>query len=694
VPSKASRRRNPSRAITPATITLAAIAALAGPLPAAARQVRLETDLPAQGFIGRTRPVHVAVAAGEASGLHVALFIDRLDVSALVQRSADGWLYDPAALPLPSGEHELVAYTVDADGTYSEVLRQPFRVPGPLGIEDVAFKPTGDLGLKSRLASEFNPVSPGERDTYNDLDGRFGFDTEIVRYDGMRFATRSQIVGVSERNRALRFGELADSAPKIDLSSWVVQAKRGGLELNAGNVSAGDSRHLISRFSSRGASVGLAVGSRVDVTAAALHGSNVVGWDDLIGLGQPDHRIVSGSVGLEALNQPGALRIELTALDGSVLPRSGFNRGAITDAETSTGYAVRVQSQAFDRRVRLEGGFTHSAFDNPDDDLLERDTALVDVERESRNARYVQTSLDVLRGIRIGASRTARLTVGFEHERVDPLFRTVASHTRADQLQNRWEARSDVAGVTLSLNHARSRNNLDDIESILTSNTRRTGFDLSVPLATVLRGSAWLPQLRFRSDRTHQFGSGVPVNGGFSESHVPDQVSTDRTASIDMRFGPATVGYRFNLSEQDNRQADRENADLERTTHTVNLTASPLRTLSLRGELSRIEAFSVEREETDATRRVAFGFDWMPFSQAVLALALSDTDSDNDVDLSGRNDRTWSLQWSSPVPWLERFGGKWLLRFARAENAATDPAGNSIERSNWMVDTGFNFSFR
>jgi hypothetical protein len=119
-----------------------------------------------------------------------------------------------------------------------------------------------------------------------------------------------------------------------------------------------------------------------------------------------------------------------------------------------------------------------------------------------------------------------------------------------------------------------------------------------------------------------------------------------------------------------------------------------LRTLSLRGELSRIEAFSVEREETDATRRVAFGFDWMPFSQAVLALALSDTDSDNDVDLSGRNDRTWSLQWSSPVPWLERFGGKWLLRFARAENAATDPAGNSIERSNWMVDTGFNFSFR
>ncbi|HUF68642.1 MAG TPA: hypothetical protein VMM79_08285 [Longimicrobiales bacterium] len=675
-------------------LVAAVIAALVTPL-CAAGQVRIESDLPAQDWIERTRQIRFAVAgAADADPQRIAVFIDVLDVSALLVRTADGWLYDPAVLPLPSGQHELVAYVVEDDGRFTEALRQPFGVPRPLGIEDVAFKPTADIGLKSRVASAFEPASPAERATYNDLDGRFGIDTEIERYDGLRFSTRSQIVGVSERHRALRYGELADSAPRIDLSSYVAQVKRGGIELAVGNISAGDARHLISRFSSRGASVGLAMGSRVDVAAAALHGSNLVGLDQLIGIGQPDHRIISGSVGLEALDQPGALRIELTALDGSVLPRSGFNRGAITDAETSTGYAVRVQSQAFDRRLRLEGGFTHSAFDNPDDDLLGRDTAIVDVERESRNARYIQASVDVLHDVRLGASRNARLTVGYEHERVDPLFRTVASHTRADQLRNRWEARGDVGGVTVSLNHARSRNNLDDIESILTSNTHRTGYDVSVPLTTVLRGSAWLPQLRFGSDRTHQFGTGVPVNGGFSETHVPDQVSTDRTASIDMRFGPASVGYRLNLSEQDNRQTGRENADLERTTHTVNVTASPLRTLSLRGELSRIEAFSVEREETDATRRVAFGIDWMLLRDAVLALALSDTDSDNDVDLSGRNDRTWSLQWSSPVPGLQRFGGKWLLRFARAENSATDPSGNAVERNNWMIDTGFNFSFR
>jgi hypothetical protein len=655
-------------------------------------QQRVVSDLPPGGLVARGATITLRTAAGQDVATdRLALFIDRTDVSALVRWTGTGWTYDAGALPLSSGGHELTAWLIGADGAWREALRQTFRVPGPLGIDSVGVEPALDVGLKSRLASAFQPESPGERETYNDLVGQLGFDAQVLRYDGLRLRAAARFLGSSQPERALRFSELGGDAPHIDLSSWSAQLSGGPLQLAAGNVIAGDARHLIQRFSSRGASVGLS-GARVQVSAAALHGAQLVGWDDLVGLGEPDHRIFTGTIGAEALSRPGALRVELTALDGSVLPRSGINRGAVVDAETSSGYALRAQSQLLDRRVRLEAGYTRSTFDNPDDPELAGDTTLVPIVRETRSARYLQTSLEALRGLRLGAGRSARLTLGFQHERVDPLFRTVAGYTRPDQLQNRWEARADVAGIAISGSHTRARDNLDGIASILTSLTHRTGLDVSVPLASVLRGSAWLPQLRWRIDRTHQFGEGVPVNGGFSGSHVPDQVSLERTASLDVRLGLASFGYRFGLSEQDNRQAGRENADLERGTHGFLVQAAPRRALSLNGEVSWIRASSAERAEADATRKLGGGVHWAVLRESVIALQYSDTRSDVGAVGSFRLDRTWSIQGSSPVPGLSAMGAEALVRFARATSRATVPRSAAVERASWMVDAGFNLS--
>jgi hypothetical protein len=654
----------------------------------------LASDLPADGFIARTGAITLRPTVALPAGHRIALFIDDTDVSALLAQAGDGWHYDAAALPLEAGEHALVAWIVDGDGVWREALEQTFRVPGALGIERVGARPSLDLGLKSRLASAFEPAVPGERGTYNDFDGRLGLETEVTRRGGLRLATRAQVVGNSERDRALRFGELAEAAPRIDLSSYVAQVRSGGMELSVGNLAAGAARHLIQGFNSRGATLSLEAGARVQLSASALHGSNIVGWDDLVGLSEPDHRLITSSLGIEALRQPGALRVEFTALDGSLRPRSGFGRGAITDAETSTGYAVRVQSQALDRRLRLEGGITRSSFDNPMDPSLAQDTVLVPVERTTRDARFLQTSVDVLRNVKLGATRTARMTVGWSHEEVDPLFRTVGAYTRADRLENRWELRGDIAGASISATHGRSRNNLAEIPSILTSHTRRTGFDVALPLTSVLRGPPWLPGLRWRTDRTHQFGAGVPVDGGFAATHVPDQVSTDHTLSAEVRLGFASLGYRVGQSAQDNRQTGRENADLERSTHGLTAALVPLRNLSANLDLSWVGAHSVERDETDRTRGIGVGISWSPLQESVLGVQLSDTRVDNEESGSGRNDRSWSVQWAAPVPGLHRFGAKWLLRFAHAENVARGVAADDVRRENWMVDAGFNLSFR
>jgi hypothetical protein len=397
---------------------------------------------------------------------------------------------------------------------------------------------------------------------------------------------------------------------------------------------------------------------------------------------------------VDALRQSGALRFDVTALNGSVLPRSGFGSGSVTDSESSTGVALRVQSQLLDRRVRLDAGLTRSAFENLPDPLLARDTTLVPDVRDTRNAHFAQASADVLRNLRLGGGRTARLTMGWAAERVDPLFRTVAGYTQADQLQNRWEVRGDVAGIGIGGNHARSRNNLDDIPSILTSETHRTGLDVSLPVAQLVHGPGWLPQLRWRTDRTHQFGRGVPENSGFAASHVPDQVSTTHSAGLETRLGPLALGYRFDRAEQDNRQVGRETADFENSTHGVSIAASALRTLSLNVDLARVSARSLERDEADRTRRIGLAIGWRPRPDGALALQLSDSRAENEATKTERVDRSWSVQWSAGVPRLQALGGRWMLRFARTEHVSTGFGPDPVRRENWVLEAGFNLNLR
>jgi hypothetical protein len=105
------------------------------------------------------------------------------------------------------------------------------------------------------------------------------------------------------------------------------------------------------------------------------------------------------------------------------------------------------------------------------------------------------------------------------------------------------------------------------------------------------------------------------------------------------------------------------------------------------------EAVSLERDEIDTTRRIGATLNWMPVRESVLGLQLSSARAENDVRASTRDDLTWSVQWASPVPGLDRFGGKLLLRFARAENTARE-SDTELRRANWMVDAGFNLSLR
>ena len=187
MPARSSDTPHARRAVCLAVAVCAGLpAALSAQQPPA-----LASDLPATGFIARTHAIALRPLTAEAAGRRLVLFIDETDVTALLAAAGEGWVYDAAALPFEGGDHELIAWLVDGEGVWREALRQTFRVPGAFGVETAGAKPSLDLGVKSRLASAFEPVSQGERDTYNDVDGRLGFETELTRYDGSRLTTRA-----------------------------------------------------------------------------------------------------------------------------------------------------------------------------------------------------------------------------------------------------------------------------------------------------------------------------------------------------------------------------------------------------------------------------------------------------------------------------------------------------------------------
>ena len=678
-----------------------AFAALVGLLiaaPATAQELSVETTLPPDGWVDADDAIAIDFGRPlDAPAERVAVFFDHVDVTDLFRRTADGLVYDAAAPPLPEGEGELVVYLVTHEWT--EIAREPLNVRGRLGFETSEWDPGLDVSYEGQVAAGEDPEPEVEPDDFDqDLGGQITLGSSHTRGD-LSIVTETTFLGSSAQSEALRFSEEGPDAPKIDLSSYRVEYRQGPVSLAVGHVGFGEQRHLINRFGSRGTMVGFSPNGRVELGLAMMNGNNVVGWENVLGLEEPDHRVTSAMLGLEALERPGALRVELTWLDASILPgRAGFNQGEINDAEESGGYAVAITSETPGRRVSVEAGFARSTYDNPFDPTLAQGDDLVEVEEETRNARYLEATVGLLDGVALGETKTASLDLAVRHERIDPEYQSVGAYARPDVLQNAFELRGALGDVRFQATHQRSEDNLDEVPSVLKTKTRRTGGNVSVPFARLFGvegpAASWVPELRYTVDRTHQFGDEIPENSGFNEGHVPDQVSMNHTADLGWRWSRVTFGWRLNLSDQDNRQEGREDADLENRAHALKLGVRPHDRVSLDFGLNLDRRESVERDEVEETTRWSARSSISVLSSSQLSLAWSATHVEDEAGTRERDASTLDLQWSSAVPGLDRFGGQYFLRFSRNDSETADLEFEVFdERSDWRLDSGLNFSF-
>ncbi len=655
--------------------------------------------------VGRFEPLtlHFSRVPGTADG-RIAVFLDEMDLTALFSVAGPVWRYTPDVLALPSGEHELVVYQHTSDGRWQEIDRFPLRIQLPGGFNRAAFQPALSLNNEGQVAQGLfpEPPEPTDRAEYQDVTGQLGGKLNVQR-SGWTVQAGANVIGVSYQNEALRFNERAEDAPKVDLADYQLEAQRGTVTAAVGHLSHGRHRHLIDNFGSRGVTVGATVVQGVDVSVATMNGSRIVGWSNPLGLNDRDHRMTSGTFGVEFVpSQPGTLRLEASYLVGSKLPQNNFNQGAVLDAERSRGAGARVQAHLLQRRLRIEGGLAGSRYDHPEDSELGQAETLVPIEEERKYAHFLDVSAQVIQNLKLTEQHRLGLTAAFRRERVDPLYQTVAAFARPDQLQNVWEMQAQVGPLGAQGSRTRSEDNLDEIPSILKSETESHDLNLNLQTAAFLQTTnatvaSLLPRLSYGYNQTHQFGTAIPLDGGFNASHIPDQLSQIHRARIDWQGRKWRLGYERGRATQDNRQEGREADDFVTHTHNFSVSLRPAQWLDVTFDQLNEAAESLADSTTNHTRRLGVRGSLRPFSALTLSANYAPTRSEDAAAIMLRTNATLRLEAAYSFQYDRGLGlpvrGQVFVRYARQERTNRNLAFDiDDENRMWTVNTGVSLS--
>jgi hypothetical protein len=316
----------------------------------------ITAGFPGDRLIAGDTPIAVTLNRGlTATDGRIALVLGSTDISALFERVGNTLTYRSHLLRLPAGQSELVVYLVKG-AAWRETGRFPIRVLTTGGFTTASAKPSASVNMKGQLAEGHSAQAPDpDRDRYQDFALSGGLQSNHTRAGGWGLRTQSNFVGVSRRDEALRFAVERDDAPRFDLADYQLHLERGQASIALGHVSTGANRHLVSGFDSRGVSLAVR-GAAASLSVAALNGSSVVGWDNFSGLDNASHRVYTATVGVEMRpKRPGAIHLDATLVEGSLLPLTSFTQGGVVDADgaRAAAYSSRParHRSVFERRV-------------------------------------------------------------------------------------------------------------------------------------------------------------------------------------------------------------------------------------------------------------------------------------------------------------------------------------------------------
>ncbi|HKE55398.1 MAG TPA: hypothetical protein VKB46_01810 [Pyrinomonadaceae bacterium] len=686
----------------------------------------------------------------------IAVFLDQTDLSSLFSPDHLSLRYSPQLWPLPLGEGVVTVYLVSEPDNWKEIARFKLRViktrsPETTGSQDRAesksefvkagfqlpdpgpefltsptqnssaandpkpadanknhklkFIPSLNLTVKSQPAQSTFPVPEGsqQRATFVDLTMQASLRNEAT-YGFLNSQSSFDFAGSTFQQEALRFGTLGEQAPRVDLASYLVQFQTGKVKYQIGSFTYGAQRQLINSFSSRGVMVTVPFLKHFDFSAAAMNGTQLVGYDNFFGLSKRKHQMFSGTLGVEFMpKRPGGLRLEVALLNAYFQPLAGFNRGVITDTQRSRGLSLRLLASDKSGRFHLDSGFTRSFFVTANDPTLSQGSSLVVVPNLTRNAHYLEVSYEVLRNVSLTKHKRLNLNLAFKEENVAPLFRSLGASTQADKIQYEFNATGSLNEIFAQFGHSNFHDNLRNIPSILRTLNSGTRFSIAAPASAFLnlkKNRTWLPRLSYSFDRFHAFAAAIPVNGGFEidPSSVPDLIGTNNNFSADWQIKKFTFGYSLNRSFQNNQQTGREQADRGVLVNTGRVGMALSSRLALNLDLSSESSANKETGRVDRTARVGPGINWQLSKSMGLSASLANTIAGDAGKTShSRNtefDCAWTYRFTRGTENMKKVSGQFFIRYANHYSHLFDSVflTNSL-RKNQTLTANFSFTF-
>lgn len=538
------------------------------------------------------------------------------------------------------------------------------------------FLPSFTIGMKSQPFQSNFPADtrPSERATFNDWTFTGSIKNE-AKFGNFSSESNFDFAGATFKPETLQFGTLERKAPDIDLSSYLMNFQIGKAKFSLGHTSFGNNRHLVSSFSSRGLSVNIPLNKRFDITAGILNGTSVLGIGNFFGVAKIRHQVQGATLGIEFFpKRQNAMRLEITGFNGYLQALNGVSEGRVVDAERSRGFGLRFVTSDKTERLKLEYGYTLSRFFNPQDTTLDPDGNAVALPAVMRSAHYAEASYQLLKDLKLTKTKNLNLNFAFKYEYVEPLFRSLGASASADKFTHDYAIDGSIGEITLAFGHSRANDNLRNVPSILKSLTRSNRFNIALPLSALIgksdKPSPFLPRLGYSIDRTHQFGAGIPVNGGFEIdlTTIPDLVNTNQTFNASWQFGKVNLDYNYNRSFADNRQTGSETNDQIGWVHGVTVGVNPLQTLGFNVGLNFENSRNLELSQVNRSKTLTLGINWSPFKGAAFTSDFSQnlagdaarTNNNRSINYSAQFAYNFSFEKST----FRKFGMQLFMRFA------------------------------
>ncbi|TVP97910.1 MAG: hypothetical protein EA359_18950 [Balneolaceae bacterium] len=682
------------------SVLILAVIFMVSPIYLVAQNINVQASFNGDEWIDRRTPISIEFDRElTTEDGRPSLWIGTDDVTGIMRMDGNRMLYPSDRISLPSGKHKVKVFLVNDEDNWNEIAQFPLNVRTIGGIEELSATPGLTLTNKGQFVEEKRPIIPeSDRPTFQDITGQLNMKALAIKND-WQIDLETQIVGVSFEREALRFRDLGEDAPRIDLARYQVNATNRGARITAGHLRHGQHQHLLNNFQSRGLMYRQEIDDYLDLTVAGTYASNAVGWSNLAGFTDPGHRIISGTVGFDAIeNLPGALRMEATTVFGAKEPRNSFNQEAILDSETSRGAGLRLLSTLWDRRIRTEASVALSSFRNPNDRNLSRGEELVPVFTENRMAWHADMNAQLIRNMDFLPRAPLNMRTGYTFTRIDPLYEAVGVFVRGDIEEHQFSATTGAGPLSVNLQHRRNEDNLDNLPSVLKTLSRQYNIQVQLNTSTLVGSDSFipswvLPNLGYSYNYVHQFGAGVPPEGGFDASHVPDQKNYVYQFSTAWQKRNWSASYRFQNSFQDNRQPGRENNDFIRNNHVVAFRIAPVSMIDISTNLNFDLNKNRANNETEIARRLGFNLQLRPVNNLNLRGSYqpsrrfdrADTRLQTQTQISA--EATWRFSF---LKYLQKSpSASVYIRFSRQETFRIDPFRDEPDENMiWTLQSG------